>query len=281
MTRVPLPRVPLLAVLAALLALVPAAHAAVTGTARVASASGTARVEVTLKGASGRSAATAVTVTVGGRSFVLARRTALRWRSRPFTGRAAAQVVALAGKRATVRVRTRSGSLTIRPRLTGPAAGGGTTPGTTPGAAPGTSPQPLFAPPAQELTGNDAFTHLSGFFLNSRFTDCVAGWPNCAVEERYVNCPTGAWEYHRYTPTSGADINSYGGYTVTGALARTDGSWGIEYVVSAYGNQYFYSWDVAANGVVTGRYWAAGTFPPAPPSQLLGPFAWAQPAGGC
>ena len=96
------------------------------------------------------------------------------------------------------------------------------------------------------------------------------GWPNCAVEERYDHCSNGSWAYHRYTPTSGSDINSYGSYTVTGAVAHPDGSWGVEYVVDAYGTQSFYSWDVAADGTVVGRYWAPGNFPPNPPNQNLG-----------
>ena len=98
------------------------------------------------------------------------------------------------------------------------------------------------------------------------------------MEERYDHCTDGAWAYHRYTPTSGSDINSYGAYRVTGAVAHADGSWGVEYVVDAYGSQSFYSWDVAADGAVVGRYWAPGTAPPSPPSQQLGPLRWQQPA---
>jgi hypothetical protein len=136
---------------------------------------------------------------------------------------------------------------------------------------------PLFEKPSGELTGPPAYDHFSRYFLNSRFTDCPAGWPNCAVEERYDHCSNGAWAYHRYTPTSGADINSYGTYTVTGAAAHADGSWGVEYVVDAYGTQSFYSWDVAADGTVVGRYWAPGNAPPSPPNQSLGPLRYQQP----
>ncbi len=138
-------------------------------------------------------------------------------------------------------------------------------------------PQQLFEKPSGELTGQDAFNHFSRYFLNSRFTDCPAGWPNCAVEERYDHCSNYAWAYHRYTPTSGADINSYGSYTVTGAAAHPDGSWGVEYIVDAYSTQSFYSWDMAANGTVVGRYWAPGNGPPNPPNQQLGPLQWKQP----
>ena len=139
-------------------------------------------------------------------------------------------------------------------------------------------PQGPFAKPNGELTGEPAYNHFSRYFLNSRFTDCPAGWPACAVEERYDQCSSGAWAYHRYTPTSGADINSYGNYTVTGAAAHPDSSWQVEYVVNAYGNQSFYSWDIAANGVVNGRYWSPGNAPPNPPNQVLGPLQWKQPS---
>lgn len=139
------------------------------------------------------------------------------------------------------------------------------------------APQPLFAKPSGELSGQDAFNHFSRYFLNSRFTDCPAGWPNCAVEERYDHCSNYSWAYHRYTPTSGADINSYGSYGVTGAAAHPDSSWAVEYIVEAYGNQSFYSWDIAADGTAVGRYWAPGNGPPNPPDQQLGPLRWQQP----
>ncbi|HYN92139.1 MAG TPA: hypothetical protein VER75_09465 [Thermoleophilaceae bacterium] len=146
---------------------------------------------------------------------------------------------------------------------------------TTPNPDPGT--QPLFEKPSGELIGQPAFDHFSRYFLNSRFTDCYNGWPACAVEERYDQCSSGAWAYHRYTPTSGADINSYGTYQVTGAVAHPDGSWGVEYKVFAYSTETFYSWDVAADGTVVGRYWRQGNFPPNPPDQNLGPLQWKQP----
>ena len=138
-------------------------------------------------------------------------------------------------------------------------------------------PQPLFEKPSGELTGQPAFDHFSRYFLNSRFTDCPAGWPACAVEQRYDQCANYSWAYHRYTPSSGSDINSYGGYTVTGAAAHADGSWAVEYVVDAYGTQSFYSWDIAANGSVVGRYWAPGNAPPNPPNENLGPLQYKQP----
>jgi hypothetical protein len=137
------------------------------------------------------------------------------------------------------------------------------------------APTSLFEKPSGELSGQPAFDHFSRYFLNSRFTDCPAGWPNCAVEERYDHCPDGTFVYHRYTPTSGSDINTYGNYTVTGAVAHPDGSWGVEYQENRFGG--FYSWDVAANGTVVGRYWGPGNFPPSPPTEQLGPLSYKQP----
>ena len=37
---------------------------------------------------------------------------------------------------------------------------------------------PLFEKPSGELSGQPAFDHFKRYFLNSRFTDCPAGWPN-------------------------------------------------------------------------------------------------------
>jgi hypothetical protein len=151
------------------------------------------------------------------------------------------------------------------------------TPGTPAPPTPNDPGQPagLFEKPSGELSGQPAFDHFSRYFLNSRFTDCPAGWPNCAVEERYDHCPDGTFVYHRYTPTSGSDINTYGNYQVTGAVAHPDGSWGVEYQETRFGG--FYSWDVAADGTVVGRYWGPGNFPPSPPSENLGPLRYKQP----
>ena len=140
-----------------------------------------------------------------------------------------------------------------------------------------TAPQPLFEKPSGELRGRTRSTTSRGTSSTRGFTDCPAGWPNCAVEERYDHCSNGAWAYHRYTPSSGSDINSYGSYQVTGAVAHPDGSWGVEYKVFAYSTETFYSWDVAADGTVVGRYWGPGNFPPNPPNQNLGPLRWQQP----
>lgn len=157
-----------------------------------------------------------------------------------------------------------------QPPAPGPTPGGG-------GPAPGGGSQGPFASPDRELSGNEAYNHISRYFLDSRFTDCPGqGWPACAgaLEERYNHCPDGAWEYHRYTASPGSDINSYGSYQVSGANAHPDGSWDISLVVTAYDVQSSYLWNVKADGSVTGTYQSSSG-----EVQQLGPMAWQQPAG--
>ena len=264
------------------------ASAAVRATASVQSASGGKRlaVKVARKGSlSASQRPTAVSVKAGGRSYRLRRPNARKglgiWRSKVYRGAAGDRLAALAGQRVSVVVRSRSGSRTLRtsvrgtapapPPTTPPAGGGGGT--TTP-----PPPSGPFEKPPGELSGDPAFAHISRYFANSRFTDCPPGWPACAVEERYNHCAGGGQagnqEYHRLTPSSGSDIHSYGEYLVTGAAAHPDGSWGVEYKLFAYGNETFYSWNVAANGTVTGLYRGPGGG-----QEQLGPLQWQQPSG--
>ena len=117
-------------------------------------------------------------------------------------------------------------------------------------------PAPSVPAPAAPSTGNAAFEAIKGYLADSRFTDCPAGWPNCAVEERYSHFANGDHYYCRLTPTSGSDIRSYGSIAqISGAEHNADGSWGVEYYLSSYGNTTFYSWSVSNQGVVNGRYW--------------------------
>ena len=276
-------RRPLAALLAPLLLLlcIPSAEAAVKARTSLVTEAGATRIVVALsssKRLSARKRPRGVSVKSGRRTYKLkrARGSAAAvaygtWRSKAYSGTAGARVMALAGKRVKVRIRSRAGTTTVRSKVAPPTTGGG-------GGGGGGS-TPLFAKPAGELTGQAAIDHFGRYFFDSRFTDCPAGWPNCAVEERYNHCPNFGWEYHRLTPTSGSDINSYGSYTVSGAAAHADGSWGVEYIVAAYGSQSFYSWNVSATGTVTGSYWAPGNAPPNPPNEALGPLRWQQPAG--
>jgi len=172
----------------------------------------------------------------------------------------------------------------------------GTNPGTNTGTNPGTDTgtntdtgggtTTPFPKPAAQTTGEDAFTLIAPFFVNSHFTDCPnGGWPNCAVEQIYRHCAgggkNGGFEYHRYTSTSGADINSYGTYYVRSAESNPDGSWKIEYNVDSYGNLPFYHWEVSPDGSVVGNYYFPGPNPSDDPDgpERLGPLVWQQPAG--
>ncbi len=114
------------------------------------------------------------------------------------------------------------------------------------------------------------------YFANSTFTTCVARWPNCAVEEFYDHCASGAWHYSRLTPTSGSDIRSYGTISVVGAIVHADGSWIVRYgQASSGGTPSLYEWAIDTRGVATGVYqFPAGT---GPIQNLGGPFAYRQP----
>jgi hypothetical protein len=277
-------RVVLPAALAILVVAPAPAGAAFTARPSIQTKSGVTRIVVTLSSPARLSAAArprAVSVRIGSRSYKLARAGARAaavsqgtWRSAGYRGAAAQRLVAAQGKSVKVKVVTRRGTRTISTKIAAPPAPPAPAP-TPPVPAP--APQPLFAKPPAEQSGQPAYDGFKQYFLNSRFTDCPAGWPACAVEERYNHCPDGSWEYHRLTPTSGSDINAYGTYTVTGAAYHVDGSWAVEYIVNSSA-QSFYSWSVAADGTVTGLYWAPGTAPPAPASQQLGPLRWQQPA---
>ncbi len=272
------------------LAVVPApAHAAFKAETSIQTKSGVTRIVVALSSPRRVSAAgrpRSVSVRIGARSYKLTRARARAaavslgtWRSSGYRGAAAQKLLAAQGKSVKVKIVTRGGSQTIASKI--PAASAPTAP-TAPAPAPTPAPgpqgpQPLFAKPPAEQTGQAAYDGFKRYFLDSRFTDCPAGWPACAVEERYNNCPDGSWEYHRLTPTSGSDINAYGSYQVTGAAYHVDGSWAVEYIVNSSARS-FYSWSVAVDGTVTGLYWAPGTAPPAPASQQLGPLRWQQPA---
>lgn len=125
--------------------------------------------------------------------------------------------------------------------------------GKTTGGAGGTAP--LFEPPGRRLEGQSAVPFLQRYLFDSTFTDCAAGWPNCAVEERYSHTSGGLFYYCRLTPTAGSDIiNSGRAYQVQNAVVESDGSWTFNEIVDNYGNPSFYEWHVATDGAVTGVY---------------------------
>ena len=145
-----------------------------------------------------------------------------------------------------------------------------------------TAPTSLFGTPAAALVGQPAAEAIVPFLLDARFTDCVAGWPNCAVEHRYSQFASGDHYYCRLTSTSGADINSYANnLTVTGANQATDGSWAVSYAVLSYGNVVNYRWDVTPLGAATGQYWGPSVPTSGPPSDVLTGYQWVRGAKDC
>jgi hypothetical protein len=256
------------------------AEAAFKASTSLSSASGKVRLVVKLtstKALTARTRPRSVKVKYGKKTYALAKARASAsvnagtWRSAAYTGKAAAALSALAGKSVSVKVTSRAGTASARSAIPTPkSTGGGGGTGTQPGGGGGA--QPLFEAPGRQLEGQETAPFLQRYLVNSRFTDCPgAGWPACSVEERYNHCPDGSWEYHRLTPTSGSDINSYASIQVTGARVNPDGSWIVEYTENGYGVTHFYHWEIGTNGRVIGTY-DNNT------AQPLGPFQYQQPA---
>lgn len=207
-----------------------------------------------------------VKVKAAGKSLKLSKakspKTALKylttWQSKNQTGSYAEQLKALAGKKVKVTTSARGGSLVKSTKATvenAPVGGGG----------------PIFAAPASDLVGLDAWNVIAPSFQDSAFSDCAAGpWPNCTVEHRYVHCPNFSWRYMR-TAGLGSDINSHASYSVTGANANANGTWAVQYQTGTGGN---YLWQgTNTSGIVSGTYQYGGD-----PAENLGQFYWFKPA---
>jgi hypothetical protein len=139
----------------------------------------------------------------------------------------------------------------------------------------GPKASPLFAPPGRRLSGQEAVPFLQRYLLNSTFTDCPAGWPNCMVEERYSHTSGGAFYYCRLTSAQGADIiNSGRAYQVQNVVVEADGSWAFNEVVDNYGSPSYYEWHVSTTGAVTGVYQYNGT-------QQIDPLQYVSGARDC
>jgi hypothetical protein len=151
--------------------------------------------------------------------------------------------------------------------------------GKAPAAPPAPAPTPsssLFEAPGRKLEGNDAKPFLEKYLINSTFTDCPAGWPNCAVEQRYSHT-SGGFYYCRLTSVSGADIvNGAKNYQVQNAVVEPDGSWTFNEQVENSGGSSFYEWHVATNGVVNGAYQFNGGA-----TEQLGPLQYLHVAKDC
>ena len=260
------------ALLVGLLLTAAPANAAFKAGVSLSTTSGKVRLVVKLTSTRALTARTrprSVKVKVGTKTYTLSKAKAAAaksvsagtWRSAQYSGRAGAALSALAGKSVSVKVTSLAGTSSVRSTVPKPPTTGGG----------GGGPQSLFEPPGRQLEGQETVPFLQRYFINSRFTDCPAGWPACSVEERYNHCPDGSWEYHRLTPSPGSDINAYGTYNVTGARVNSDGSWIVEYNHTGYGQTHFYHWEVATNGRVVGTYDNNAAEP-------LGPLQWQQPA---
>ena len=142
--------------------------------------------------------------------------------------------------------------------------------------APGPPAAPrLFDPPGSRLVGDAARPFLERYLLNSTFTDCPAGWPNCAVEERYGHFANGAFSYCRLTPTSGSDIRFNSTYAIQNAVVEADGSWTFNEQIDNNAPS-FYEWHVATDGTVTGAYQYNGGA-----LQQIGPLRYVSGARDC
>ncbi len=228
-------------------------------------------------------------VKIGAKTYPL---TKVAGKPRTFQGRKTTPpgaLLKLVGRKAIVKLTTFGGRglalnalvspASVAPAPSGPAGSGTGTTG--PGSGPA-GPTSLFDPPGKELSTEDPATKdaasafLLKYFANSTFTTCSARWPDCAVEEFYDHCASGAWHYARLTPNSGSDIRSYGTISVVGAVIHADGSWIVRYgQVSNGGTPALYEWGIDTRGIATGAYqYPAGT---GQTVTLNGPFAWRQP----
>lgn len=151
---------------------------------------------------------------------------------------------------------------------------------TTPPAVDG----PPFSPPGHDLTGQEAANAILKYIANSTFTDCVPGWPACAVEHRYGHFADASMYYCRLTPSGGSTdiINSAHPFQIIGADQKADGSWAVTLQVTSYDNALtYYTWSVNTAGVATGLYWGPGSDPRTTAGEALGPLQWVRGARNC
>jgi hypothetical protein len=213
-----------------------------------------------------------VTMKVAGSKYRL-KRSGKVWRTKTLS---AAQLTAITGATAKIIARIKGKTRTFSATVNG------TTPTTLP-TTPGPGPaQPLFVAPGVDRTGSEAWEAVKGYFADSTLTDCTAGWPNCAVEERYAVFADGTHWYCRLTPTSGSDIRAVGSIAqIVGAEQKADGAWGVSFALNSYGNTTYYTHRVAANGSATLQYWGPGVDVSGPPSEVKTGLNWLRGAKDC
>lgn len=186
----------------------------------------------------------------------------------------------LAAGKVSLRISGKAGSKSIASpsRSLSVTAGGGSGGGGSNG--------PLFTPPGRDLVGDEAARAIVPYLTNATFTDCVAGWPSCAVESRYGYFASGNSYYCRLTSNSGSDIiNGAHPFRIIGAEMKADGSWGVSLEVTSYGGALtYYEWQVGTNGVANGAYWGPSNSiyaNPGSPSEYIGPLQWVRGARDC
>jgi hypothetical protein len=136
-----------------------------------------------------------------------------------------------------------------------------------------------FNPPPRNVNGREAFMRIKRYFVNSRFTDCVGGWPACSSEDRYEHCAggdlNGGWQHDVFPPSMpqpGRPPPANGRYHVVDASQSTDGTWGITYEIAAPASA-SYSWIVSPDGNARGVYSVGEE------TGVLTGYRWQQPAG--
>lgn len=261
----------LLVILTVLISMIGFHVSPATAAAPVAASDGT-RLVVTF---TGKQPATA-SISVNGTRFRL-KRAGKVWR----TQRLGADILAAAaGKSARVKAKIGKRNRTYTTTV----AGGGSTTPTTPNTPPTTpSVPPLFTAPGVDSTGKPAWEAIKGYFANSTLTDCPAGWPNCAVEQRYGYFQDGTTWYCRLTSNSGSDIRSQATIQqIVGAEQKADGSWAVSYQDLGYGYTHYYTVRVSATGAGQVLYWATGVDPNSgPPSEVYNGLQWMRGAKDC
>jgi hypothetical protein len=241
---------------------------------------------------SARKRPTSLQLRLKGKVVVLARQkgaapagTVGSYRSPKLTGSRGAAARALIGKSVKLTAVTASGRSTVRTTARDGSAPGptaGPTPTPAPAPTPAATPAPLFAKPASKLTGSQAYDAIKVYLADSTLTTCVAGWPNCSVEERYSVATDSTFRYCRLTPNSGSDINSVGAVTdIVGAEQEVDGSWGVSFREVSYSVTHQYTFRVAADGSASVQYWDGSTpFADGPNASYTG-FTWVRGAKTC
>lgn len=213
------------------------------------------------------------------------------YRSGKLTGARASAAQALIGKPVKLTAVAPAGRSTVRATARaadpGGSGGGTTTPPPTPTVpAPGPvstpTPAPLFARPTSALTGDPAYQAVKGYLADSTLTTCVAGWPNCSVEERYSIADDGTFRYCRLTPNAGSDVNNVGTFIgAVGAEQAVDGSWAVSFQENSYGNVHQYTFRVAADGSASVLYWDGTTSFSGPQNASYTGFTWLRGAKTC